>query len=432
MGLLKEYTGMVPKGYREVELLPQQTGLKGPRYVTVQEELVQRNIDPETGEDRGLPKINKNVFDTRTNFPLFIPRTDAEAQNLINAINRERKKENKNPITFKQFTYVTDQLANSLAAQEAVNEEIARRENPYKYYVSKFKDEYDPQKHRNAIDGSSSIFQLFRDPKKFAANQYTALNQMIKNVVPGSRNDFVLAGDVVGSLAGFKGAKMPGAPKGTKSVADEILEGSVFKTTAGATIGGTAMSLTYDLINAGIRKTMGIPNPQDAPNAALEALTHGRNTLYFTGGAAGLMGVASYLRPFLGKALFGLDGPKQTLANFADMYNVPVGISQLSRGAGGVLSPVSGSFFQVIGKLPFFGAGFTKRNTLAGIQLTKGMKQNLGDLGSGQSDDPLINYISNSYKSLPRAVRKAMDTDARNAGFRSYKDMVNALRNLAK
>ena len=426
MGLLKEYTGMVPKGYREVELLPQQTGLKGPRYVTVQEELVQRNIDPETGEDRGLPKINKNVFDTRTNFPLFIPRTDAEAQNLINAINRERKKENKNPITFKQFTYVTDQLANSLAAQEAVNEEIARRENPYKYYVSKFKDEYDPQKHRNAIDGSSSIFQLFRDPKKFAANQYTALNQMIKNVVPGSRNDFVLAGDVVGSLAGFKGAKMPGAPKGTKSVADEILEGSVFKTTAGATIGGTAMSLTYDLINAGIRKTMGIPNPQDAPNAALEALTHGRNTLYFTGGAAGLMGVASYLRPFLGKALFGLDGPKQTLANFADMYNVPVGISQLSRGAGGVLSPVSGSFFQVIGKLPFFGAGFTKRNTLAGIQLTKGMKQNLGDLGSGQSDDPLIDYISNSYKSLPRAVRKAMDTDARNAGFRSYKDMVNA------
>jgi hypothetical protein len=233
MGLLKEYTGMVPQGYREVELLPQQTGLKGPRYVTVQEELVQRNIDPKTGEDRGLPKINKNVFDTRTNFPLFIPRTDAEAQNLINAINRERKKENKNPITFKQFTYVTDQLANSLAAQEAVNEEISRRENPYKYYVSKFKDEYDPEKHRNAIDGSSSIFQLFRDPKKFAANQYTALNQMIKNVVPGSRNDFVLAGDVVGSLAGFKGAKMPGAPKGPKSVADEILEGSVFKTTAG-------------------------------------------------------------------------------------------------------------------------------------------------------------------------------------------------------
>ena len=422
----KEYVGMTPDGYSEIELLPQQTGLSGPRYITIQDEVVERDIDPETGEDRSLPKINRNKFDTRTSFPLFVPRTKTEMDNFIKMINKERKAENKNPITAKQFNFVTNQLANSLQAQEAVNEEIKRRENPYKYYVKKFKDEYDPQKHREAIEGSSSIFQLFRDPKKFAANKYTALNQMIRNVIPGTRNDFVMAGDIAGSMVGFKGARAPGAPKAPKSVADEILEGSIFKTTAGATLGGTAASLTYDLINAGIRKTMGIPNPQDAPNAALEAMVHGRNTLYFTGGAAGLMGVASTLRPMLGSALFGLDGPRNSLAKFADMYNVPVGISQLSRGAGGVLSPVSGSFFQVIGKLPFFGAGFTKRNTLAGIELTKGMKKELGDLGSGQSDDALINYIATSYKSLPRAVRKAMDTDARNAGFRSYKDMINA------
>ena len=422
----KEYVGMTPDGYSEIELLPQQTGLSGPRYITIQDEVVERDIDPETGEDRSLPKINRNKFDTRTSFPLFVPRTKTEMDNFIKMINKERKAENKNPITAKQFNFVTNQLANSLQAQEAVNEEIKRRENPYKYYVKKFKDEYDPQKHREAIEGSSSIFQLFRDPKKFAANKYTALNQMIRNVIPGTRNDFVMAGDIAGSMVGFKGARAPGAPKARKSVADEILEGSIFKTTAGATLGGTAASLTYDLINAGIRKTMGIPNPQDAPNAALEAMVHGRNTLYFTGGAAGLMGVASTLRPMLGSALFGLDGPRNSLAKFADMYNVPVGISQLSRGAGGVLSPVSGSFFQVIGKLPFFGAGFTKRNTLAGIELTKGMKKELGDLGSGQSDDALINYIATSYKSLPRAVRKAMDTDARNKGFRSYKDMISA------
>ena len=422
----KEYVGMSPDGYSEIELLPQQTGLSGPRYITIQDEVVERDIDPETGQDRSLPKINKNKFDTRTSFPLFVPRTKTEMDNFIKMINKERKAENKGPITAKQFNFVTNQLANSLQAQEAVNEEIKRRENPYKYYVKKFKDEYDPQKHREAIEGSSSIFQLFRDPKKFAANKYTALNQMIRNVIPGSRNDFVMAGDIAGSMMGFKGMRAPGTPKAPKSVADEILEGSIFKTTAGATLGGTAGSLTYDLINTGIRKTMGIPNPQDAPNAALEALVHGRNTLYFTGGAAGLMGVASTLRPMLGSALFGLDGPRNSLAKFADMYNVPVGISQLSRGAGGVLSPVSGSFFQVIGKLPFFGAGFTKRNTLAGIELTKGMKKELGDLGSGQSDDALINYIATKYKSLPRAVRKAMDTDARNAGFRSYKDMINA------
>jgi len=235
-----------------------------------------------------------------------------------------------------------------------------------------------------------------------------------------------MAGDIGGSMVGFKGGPKPGGAKVPKSLADEVLEGSIFKTTAGATAGGTAASLVYDLTNAAIRKTYGIPDPQDAPNAALEALTHGRNTLYFTGGAAGLMGVASTLRPFLGKALFGIEGPRAQFANIAEFYNVPIGISQLSRGAGGVLSPVAGSFFQVIGKLPFLGGGFQKRNTLASIELTKGMKDALGDLGRGQSDDPLIDYITNSYKSLPRAVRKTMDTDARNAGFRSYKDMMAA------
>ena len=249
---------------------------------------------------------------------------------------------------------------------------------------------------------------------------------MVRNVAPGSRNDFIMAGDIGGSMVGFKGGPKPGGAKVPKSLADEVLEGSIFKTTAGATIGGTAASLVYDLTNAAIRKTYGIPDPQDAPNAALEALVHGRNTLYFTGGAAGLMGVASTLRPFLGKALFGIEGPRAQFANIADFYNVPIGISQLSRGAGGVLSPVAGSFFQVIGKLPFLGGGFQKRNTLASIELTKGMKDALGDLGRGQSDDPLIDYITNSYKSLPRAVRKTMDTDARNAGFRSYKDMMAA------
>jgi len=138
------------------------------------------------------------------------------------------------------------------------------------------------------------------------------------------------------------------------------------------------------------------------------------------------MGVASVTRPILGKALFGLDGPRSTLANFADFYNAPVGISQITRGAGGGLSGAASAYFRVIGKIPFFGAGFQKRNTLAGIQLTKGMQKELGDLGSGQSDEPLIDYISKSYKALPREVRKRMDTDARNAGFRSYKDMISA------
>jgi len=417
---------MVPEGYMSVELPPQQTGLREPRYITVKKEVLERSVDPETGQDRAIPKVKGAPFDNRTFYPIFAPRTEAEQNNVIKLINRERAKEKKNPINAKQFNYITDQMANALQSQEAVADEMKRREDPYKYYVKKFKDEYDPKKHRNAIDKTASIFQIFKDPKRFAANKYTELNQMVRNTVPGSRNDFIMAGDIGGSMFGFKGGKIPGTAKVQKSLADEVLEGSIFKTTAGATIGGTAGSLVYDLTNAAIRKTMGIPDPQDAPNAALEALTHGRNTLYFTGGAAGLMGVASYLRPMLGKALFGLEGPRAQFANIAEFYGAPIGISQLSRGAGGALSPVAGSFFQVIGKLPFLGGGFQKRNTLASIELTKGMKDALGDLGRGQSDDPLIDYISNSYKSLPRAVRKAMDTDARNAGFRSYKDMMAA------
>ena len=50
----------------------------------------------------------------------------------------------------------------------------------------------------------------------------------------------------------------------------------------------------------------------------------------------------------------------------------------------------------------------------------------VGDLGAGMSDEPLIDYITTQYKLLPRAVRKKMDTSARDAGFRSYKDMMDA------
>ena len=52
-------------------------------------------------------------------------------------------------------------------------------DDPYSHltahYIEKFKDAYDPEQHRNAIDNTASIFQIFRDPKKFAQNKYTEL-----------------------------------------------------------------------------------------------------------------------------------------------------------------------------------------------------------------------------------------------------------------
>ena len=423
-----ERPAIAPEGFEEVELLPQQTGLREPRYTYVRKEVVQRDIDPKTGQDRSLPKIIRNVYDNRTRMAaLFQPRTKTEGDNIINLINQERAKEDKKPITIGQYNYVTNQLANALQAQEAVADEMKRREDPYKYYVKKFKDEMDPVAYREAIGNTASIFQLFRDPKKFARDKYTALNNMVREIIPGSRNDFVTIGDVAGTAVGFKGAKLPGSPKVVKTLGDEILEGSVFKTTAGATMGGTAMSLVYDLTNSAIRKTMGIPDPQDAPNAALEALVHGRNTLYFTGGAAGLSGVASTLRPFLGKTLFGLDGPQKQLANFAQYFDAPVGISTVTQGAGGKLSgPFGPAYFRIVGKLPLLGAGFSERNTLASIRLTKGMQEQVGELGAGMSDDPIIEFMSKQYKLLPKATRQSMDEAAAKQGFASYKELLDA------
>ena len=157
---------MVPEGYMSVELPPQQTGLREPRYITVKKEILERSIDPETGQDRAIPKVKGAPFDTRTFYPIFAPRTEIEQNNVIKLINKERAKEKKNPINAKQFNYITSQMANALQAQEAVADEMKRREDPYKYYVKKFKDEYDPEQHRNAIDNTASIFQIFRDPKK--------------------------------------------------------------------------------------------------------------------------------------------------------------------------------------------------------------------------------------------------------------------------
>ena len=40
----------VPEGYMNVELPPQQTGLREPRYVVMKKEVLERSIDPDTGQ----------------------------------------------------------------------------------------------------------------------------------------------------------------------------------------------------------------------------------------------------------------------------------------------------------------------------------------------------------------------------------------------
>ena len=84
---------MTPEGYISVELPPQQTGLREPRYITVKEQVLERSIDPETGQDRAIPKVKGVPYDRRTFYPIFQPRTEAEQNNVIALKNRERKKE---------------------------------------------------------------------------------------------------------------------------------------------------------------------------------------------------------------------------------------------------------------------------------------------------------------------------------------------------
>ena len=234
VSIRKNYVGVTQPGYEEVELLPQQTGLRGSRFVTVSEAAVQRNIDPQTGEDRGLPKVKDYLYDERNivprQFGLFVPRTSDEATEIVDLINKERAEEEKNPINVNQFNYQTNQLSNVIRAEKALQDEVSRRADPYKYYISKFKDEYSPSKLKQATENSSSIFQLFRDPKKYAQDKQTVLSELLKSSAPSGRNDFIMYGDVVGSLAGFKGAKTPGvAQGGYKSLADEVLESNIFK-----------------------------------------------------------------------------------------------------------------------------------------------------------------------------------------------------------
>ena len=52
-----EQPAIAPDGYIEVELLPQQTGLRGPRYTYVKDAVVERDIDPDTGQDLSLIHI---------------------------------------------------------------------------------------------------------------------------------------------------------------------------------------------------------------------------------------------------------------------------------------------------------------------------------------------------------------------------------------
>ena len=430
MAKLTEYADLVPRipDPSMVTLERARTGLSKPLNIQVVESVNIGGTSP-VGARLKNPYVAKFQ---REGYNIYSPRTDAETQNVVAEINKARKAEGKNPISVEQFNWNNNKFLDAVGSQLAVTREQQKRSDPYKYFVGKWKNSYDGKKLRNATEGSDSIFDLISNPKQYLKDKGTAYTELLKDGAPGDRRDFVMMGEVIGGFASLISRRgRPGMAKKSKSVYEEIMSsqtGDVAKTVGGASIGGGTASLVYDLTNSLIRRTKGISNPEDAPNPALQALAEMRNTAIFTLGAAGLGPVASVARPYIGKFLFGLEGPAHTMSNIADLYKAPIGIATAALASGrGPLAGAASGFRSTLGRIPFSGGkAMLGKTTLASANLTKGMQDKIVNFGEDLPLDEIIKYQKDSFRDLPRQVRLKLTADAKKQGYKSYFDLLEA------
>ena len=396
--------------------------------------------EPGTAASRNVPAIIEK-YRKEGDAQIFNPRTPAEKKNIIAVINREREKREMKPISEELFDQNNNRFFKSLDAQMAVMKEDRLRRNPYKELVEGWTEKYHGKKGqakvRNAIEGSDSMFDIFtKGPKQYLKNKGIVFDSMLRDTIPGDKNDFVMAGDMIGTLASFAlTRKTPGGAKLPKTLAQEILGrgsgsglGDASKMVAGSGAGAASSSLIYDLINGLIRRTKGIANPEEAPSPALEAMTAGRNAVAFTAGAAGLGPIASAVRPYLGTHLFGLKGPAKEMSDIGELYNAPIGINTATQlSTSGPLRGMAKAYRKTLGKLPFFGgSGMKDKLTLSSIQMTKAMKNNIKGYGDDIPLDEVDKFYVDSFKSFPSSIRKKFNKEAENAGFKNWVDMIKA------
>jgi len=432
---------------RTIRLEPSRTGIGDPGnsstwlQVNVMEELTSGN--PGTAASRNLPVYMDKYKEIRgkRGADVYNPRTPAEKRNIVGAINNAREKIGKKAISEELFDYNNDKFFTGLDAQIQVMQEDRKSNDPYKYYVDHWKGKYKSEKGktkvRDAMKNSDSMFDLVRDgPKEYLKNKKTVFGSFLRDVIPGNKNDFVMAADVIGGFGALALTKrVPGAPKVTKSLGQEIMGGHVgdtVRTVAGATAGAASGSLIYDLINSTIRRTKGIANPQDAPTPALEALTAGRNAFKWTLGAAGLAPLAAAARPVLGKVLFGFDGPAIAMSDLAELYRAPVGINVAAgasaQGAGiNMFKGAATKYKKTLGKLPFFGGtAMQEKLTLSSLQFSKALKNTIGNYGDDMPIDEVEKFYREQFKGFPTTIRTKLNKEATNAGFKGYVDMLEA------
>ena len=389
-----------PPGTSLVTLEPSRTGLSQPLQIHIQDEVegVQA-IHPDTG--------------------IFVPRNEVEKTNILNYINTERSKQELKPLTPKVFDYNNNRFIEYNNARFAAAQEGQRRDDPYKFLIDKWRKS--GSKEEANTEGGTSMWQKILDPIGTAKSAGAGMKEIIKDVIPRRRSDFIMYGDVLGSMAGFAGTAHPAgkALAVPKSIMQSVFKSPVFKTGTGASLAAGGMSVVYDVLNNLIRKTKGIPNPTDAEDPGMRAMVEMRNSLAFTYGAAGLGTVASALRPVIGKALFGLGQEAKQMANMAELHDVPLGISIVSSGQGAIASGAK-KFGKVIGLFPFIGNIMRQRQLMSEARLTKAIERQGTDIGS------VDEFYREQYRLMTKDQKKVFMKDLNDQGFKTLDEAIEA------
>ena len=351
-----------PPGYVNVLIEPSRTGLNYPLYMKVEERV----------EDK--PALSQEG--------VFVPRNEIEATNVLNYVNKFRTKENMNPVSMNVYNANQDKFMQYAIGQYRATEEGKKSDDPYAYFVNNLQSYMDEGKKNNPLDQFSG-FDAIQRPNEYALAQYFNIGEFISDFLPKGQADFMLGGELLGSLPAMAleaSKSLPGAAKVPSSLFSKVMS-SGGGVVAGAGLGRGLAGASYDFINDLIRLTAGIEKPTDTEDPGMRALVEMRNSAAFTTMAAGLGPLASYLRPVLGKVL-GLGDDAGGMSKLADRYGIPIGISIAATGdmAGNAVK----GFGKIIGVFPLVGSIMKDRQLRAQIATKKAIQEQIGKIGSAE------------------------------------------------
>ena len=387
-----------PPGYVNVLIEPSRTGLNYPLYVKVEERV----------DDK--PALSQEG--------IFIPRNAIEAENILNYVNKFRTKENLNPVSMDVYNANQNRFVNYAIGEYRATQEGKKAADPYEYFVNNLQSYMDEGKKNNPLDQFEG-FDAFRRPNEYALAQYFNLGEMITDFLPSGKADFMLGGELVGSLpamAAEASRSLPGAAKVPGSLFSKVMS-SGGGVVAGAALGRGMAGAAYDFINDLIRLTAGIEKPTDTEDTGMRALVEMRNSAAFTTMAAGLGPAAAYLRPIIGKIL-GLGDDASGMSKLADRYGIPIGISIAATGdmAGNAVK----GFGKVIGVFPLIGSIMKDRQLRSLVQTKKALETQSGLIGSAED------FYRAQYKLLTKDEKVIFNKELKEYGFNNLDEAIEA------